>query len=383
MIGLGIVVPAALIVGAYFLINGITAPSTGSFYFSNDPAALSKDAIKVESEAIRDYVTVYSDAVSTYYKDRMGETEKYIYNAVAYASDNGFCCVYLPADVCQKPELISEAVVKMSCDSPMLEHNFTENGTFYIEEVKRPDGEKLYHFELPRNSEEDTKKKVEAYNAAKEVVNSMPNDVDTDIEKAMYLYDYLTETITYDGDFIGYDTVPIYDAMIAHKTVCDGYADSFTMLFNLAGIDAFSVKGVSDRRAGHVINVAKLDGKYYYFDSTADSAACENGFDGRFYFAMEKSTTENYFAPTKQFEEYMPESGKDITGQFTTAVDTVDDTTAELIAEELKKDGCAMLKFGDSISDEQKKELVQNVVEIMGKSVTHATYNGITGYVAA
>lgn len=383
MIGLGVVLAAALIVFAYFLIASKLSPATGSFYFSNDPSSLSKDAVMVESGVIKNYVTVYNDAVSTHYKDIMDDTEKYIYNAVAYATDNGYCCVYLPADICQKPELISDAVIKMSCDSPMLEHNFTENGTFYIEEVKRPDGVKLYHFELPRNTEKDKEKKVEAYNKAKEIVSAMPDDCDTDIEKAMYLYDFLTETVTYDEAFIGYDTVPIYDALIENKTICDGYADSLTMLFNLAGIDAFSVKGINDSKTGHVINIAVLDGQYYYFDSTADSAAAANGFDSRFYFAMDKATAVNYFAPVKQFEGLMPDSGEDLTGQFTVFVDEVNDATTEKIIGELEADGCVMMKFGESVTEEQQKQLCSEVAQKLDKSISHATYNGITGYVAA
>ena len=57
----------------------------------------------------------------------------------------------------------------------------------------------------------------------------------------------------------------IFDSMIMHVAVDAGYAETLTIICNLAGIECFTVKSDS-----HIWNIARIDGNYYHFDACFD-----------------------------------------------------------------------------------------------------------------
>ena len=62
----------------------------------------------------------------------------------------------------------------------------------------------------------------------------------------------------------------LYDGLIKGKTHCDGTANMYSLLLNLAGVENFerSYDGGEDK-AGHTWNALKLDGVWYNTDATA------------------------------------------------------------------------------------------------------------------
>lgn len=384
-----VTIPAAVLVGAYFLLgNGLFSDGKEYFRFAESAEATEDETVYVEAGELADYHTKYPDAVSEYYRNQLSENELYIYNAVSYAVDNGYTNVFFPAEYCDDGSEIPYIITLYSSDSPFLEHNYTESGKFTLSFITptsgKGAGQKMCLFELPRNAAEYTAKKKAAYATAKQIVDEMPSEFKTDIEKAAYLYDYAAQNITYDQSDFTYDTVPIYDALgEKHTTICGGFADTITLLFNLADIDAFSVEGTSDRNVGHVINAAEIDGQYYYFDASADSAACANGFKGRFYYCMSKSTANGYFEENQKLIPLLPDCGKDgyeYSVDFT--ADNADDDAANTAAELLSGGEPILVRFSESISDSDVNQFAKKLVELTGKQVTYSTYNGLTGFLA-
>lgn len=106
---------------------------------------------------------------------------------------------------------------------------------------------------------------------------------DSDYRKALAYHDAIIDAINYAYDENG---VPSSEEW-AHSVlgvflngsgnikgaVCEGYAKAFQLLLNLVKIDNLTVSGVgvtATGSEGHLWNMVKLDGLYYYFDLTWD-----------------------------------------------------------------------------------------------------------------
>lgn len=100
---------------------------------------------------------------------------------------------------------------------------------------------------------------------------------DTQTMRALLLYNGLTYGAYYDYDLpsnVEFDdtdyllrTSP-YSALVQGSGICSSYAQSLTFLFAQAGIDAVTVNSFEGE--AHEWVLAKLNGKYYYFDPTWD-----------------------------------------------------------------------------------------------------------------
>ena len=97
----------------------------------------------------------------------------------------------------------------------------------------------------------------------------------SDFDKALWLHDYLANTITYDtrahsnNEAIrdsanrSLDTALLGD----RTTVCHGYVGAYKYLLNKVGIDCMNVYS---NVLGHVWSAVKIDGKWYHVDVTYD-----------------------------------------------------------------------------------------------------------------
>lgn len=94
----------------------------------------------------------------------------------------------------------------------------------------------------------------------------------TDIEKIMYVHDYLVDTIDYDNDGANNQN-NIYGALFLHSTMCVGYSSAFTYILGKLGIKSYIVTSDS---LGHAWNLVYLDGKYYNVDCTWDDPTISN-----------------------------------------------------------------------------------------------------------
>ncbi|MBO4419041.1 MAG: hypothetical protein J5789_04370 [Oscillospiraceae bacterium] len=161
--------------------------------------------------------------------------------------------------------------------------NNNKIGSLGIKDVELPDGQTLTFLLVTIGGMENRgliEQYLEGIDAARSIVAEMPQDLDEN-GKMLYFYRWLTENVSY-YDYDEYageyyeanDWCMTYDALVKHSTVCAGYAEALYVLCSLAGIECFTINGEIVRNTDpgmHIWNVAKIDGKYYQFDSTWDA----------------------------------------------------------------------------------------------------------------
>lgn len=373
-----------LILSAVFIVTAFSGcgflNGEQGFRFSS----VGKDAVSVTAEEILSYTPSRPDAVGDYFKSRLSGNELYIYNAVSYAVDNGYTQIEIPSEYgSSTPEGYTKAITFYSCDSPFLEHNYTQDGTFRLTENQSATS-KSYSFSLPRNSTIFTNEKRLAYEKAKEIVDNIPVGLITKKQKMDYLYDYVVTNVKYIKNVNGYsyDTVPIYDALIGgRETICDGFADTLILLFNLADIECFTVEGINNKNTGHVVVCAELEGQHYYFDPTNDANVYENGFKSGFYYALSAKQLSSYFQSEEDFKGDLPVCPDSRTSQKADVIAMGDDDNSVNSAKSiLEREGSVNVYFADSISDSERQNFGRKLATAFGGSLINTTANGITGY---
>ena len=84
----------------------------------------------------------------------------------------------------------------------------------------------------------------------------------SDLEKALYINDYLTINCEYDTT---YEKHSAYNALVEEKAVCQGYSLAFKDLANRVGLDCSIVTSES---LNHAWNIVRVGNSYYHIDST-------------------------------------------------------------------------------------------------------------------
>jgi hypothetical protein len=121
------------------------------------------------------------------------------------------------------------------------------------------------------------------------ILARMPSE--TNFEKALYLHDKLAELVTYEA--VG-EHQTAYGALVSGKAVCAGYAAAYQLLLQRAGIQAWTVTGMStppnpssSEPIPHAWNVVWLDDDTcVYTDITWDDQSTTATY--HYYFAMSK-----------------------------------------------------------------------------------------------
>ncbi len=116
------------------------------------------------------------------------------------------------------------------------------------------------------------------------------DDSMNDMEKALFVHDYIVKNNAY--DYINYmeDTIPnvshsAYGALVLNTSVCDGYALAYSYLMAKIGVESHIVTG-----PGHAWNSIVADGEEYFVDCTFDDPVNNNedmfGFVSHKYFMV-------------------------------------------------------------------------------------------------
>ena len=117
------------------------------------------------------------------------------------------------------------------------------------------------------------------------LVSSIVNDSMSDREKAQAIHDWIINNTVYDYANYLAGTIPAVSytkegVFANHVAVCAGYADAFSYLAKLAGLNCENVDGVaySDGSSGdHAWNRVLIDGTWLYLDCTFDDPVCSDG----------------------------------------------------------------------------------------------------------
>lgn len=113
----------------------------------------------------------------------------------------------------------------------------------------------------------------EAQRLAREIVNQIVHAGMSDFEKVIAIHDWLIFNIDYDFSYSNYD---VESTLKTRTAVCQGYALSFEMMAEMAGLEAAFISGTANNGSGyesHAWNRVKVDGTWYNLDATWDDPA--------------------------------------------------------------------------------------------------------------
>lgn len=119
----------------------------------------------------------------------------------------------------------------------------------------------------------------------REVLGELITDGMTDFQKEVALHDWLVDWGNYDQTI--YDS-PIhvgrtgyrdpYGMLVGGYGICLGYATTFQLLMDLAGVECITVVGAgSNSTSDHAWNMVRLDGEWYCVDPTWDDPVVRGG----------------------------------------------------------------------------------------------------------
>lgn len=136
------------------------------------------------------------------------------------------------------------------------------------------------------NDTSSMKKMASAYeNKVKKILSSV-NSSWSNLEKALYVNDYLAINCEYDGSFTKYSS---YNALVEGKAVCQGYALAYQDLMNRMNIPC---ELVTSNKLNHAWNLVKIGSSWYHVDVTWNDPISDRYGRAR-HFHFLKST--NYF----------------------------------------------------------------------------------------
>ena len=160
----------------------------------------------------------------------------------------------------------------------------------------------------------DAAQEEQAAKAAEDIIKSLKLTGKTEYKKIKAIYGWLCDNVEYDYKNLNDSTYLLkhsaYAALVDKTAVCQGYATAFYRLALMAGLDARVVTGTGNG-GPHGWNIVKLDGQWYYVDSTWDAG---NSADEWGYFlraSLEDHTLdENSEAVVAQYDistaDYVP-----------------------------------------------------------------------------
>ncbi len=105
------------------------------------------------------------------------------------------------------------------------------------------------------------------------------NQKKSHFEKILYVHDYIVDTTTYVSDApMCYNA---YGCLVLHQAVCAGYAKAFQLVMEEMGYECGYVCGADKEKgtihSSHAWNYIKIEGEYYFVDTTWDDPTVEIG----------------------------------------------------------------------------------------------------------
>lgn len=148
---------------------------------------------------------------------------------------------------------------------------------FYVEGysyTKYTRGEKTTAIEFSGTYSVDRENAESRYEAIETAADEILSGLDANADqytKVKYVYDTIIRNTDY--ELSAPDNQNIYSVFVNHLSVCQGYAKATQYLLNRLGVECTLVLGTVDTGEGHAWNLVKIDGSYYYVDTTWGDAS--------------------------------------------------------------------------------------------------------------
>lgn len=132
-------------------------------------------------------------------------------------------------------------------------------------------------YSIDRETAESRRDEIEA--AAAEILSGIDEGADQ-YTKVKYVYDTIIRETDYDPS--APDNQNVYSVFVNNRSVCQGYAKATQYLLNRLGVECTLVlgtvktgegQGLPARQEGHAWNLVRVDGDYYYVDTTWGDAS--------------------------------------------------------------------------------------------------------------
>lgn len=268
-----------------------------------------EEADPFDYTTIKDYKSEFAPYNSYVLYDTLNDAEQLVYRFLEYALDHSYTTIFIDERLLADITLPVKDILDFLCmDSPFVEqnYNYVRSETSYTFSY----AEGKYSFDVPGTklevnffSEDKLEKKKEALEAAKQLLQSAPQDA-TDLETARWIYHYLTENVTYHAsEQKNAETHYLYDALLNKQTQCDGFANTFSLLCQLSGIPCFEKIYSPDTEgvAGHTWNCFLADDVWYNADCALSEGLAEEqrsyGLDFRFAFSDQRQEYAPIYSP--------------------------------------------------------------------------------------
>lgn len=143
------------------------------------------------------------------------------------------------------------------------------------------------------------------YDRAAQVLDELLTDGMSDYEKEDAVYGWLITHVGYDYDHydasaaLSPDSSTPYNPLVEGKGICLGFATTFQLLMDMAGVECITVVGASfSSREDHAWNMVRLNDQWYCVDATWDAGMEDPGW--RRYF----NVTSDWMAQTDHQWDY-------------------------------------------------------------------------------
>lgn len=233
---------------------------------------------------LENYSSVYREYSSDVYYATLDDDGKRIYRLLEYALDN--CITRIMFDERLADDLVEtlpRVMVCLALDSPLVEQNLSQR-YYSVSETQvasagpfdreRPvKGILLKVVGFSRNALD---LKEHAVAKARQIVDGLPEGL-TPAETCWSLYRYLRENVSYRTYDNTWKACYLYDALCEGASHCDGFANAFSLLCNMAGVPCFEKLHLptDEEQTGHTWNCVRLDGAWFNVDAAVDSSDVE------------------------------------------------------------------------------------------------------------